>query len=313
MPKALDLTNQRFGKLIALKRAPKRNDKYTRWICQCDCGNLAEIRTDYLTSGHTKSCGCEKEKLFKEKDITGQRFGKLTVIKKNKITNKWFCQCDCGNTVEVIGSNLASGNTKSCGCYQRERASESTFKSLVGQRFGKLIVIKRAENNRFNHVCYLCQCDCGGQTIVDATNLRNGNTNSCGCIKSKGEMIINNWLRERQINFIPQYSIDEIILESGRHPFFDFAIFKNNKLAYLIEYDGKQHYEYSGNGWDNKENFQLTQYRDKQKNEWCQKLNIPLYRIKYNDDIIKALEGIVKAEADAPDIEEAEEVNDSEA
>ena len=64
MPKALDLTNQRFGKLIALERAPKRNDKNTRWKCQCDCGNITEVRTDYLRSGHTTSCGCEKQKHF---------------------------------------------------------------------------------------------------------------------------------------------------------------------------------------------------------------------------------------------------------
>lgn len=308
MPKALNLTNQRFGKLIALEKAPKRNDKYTRWICKCDCGNITEVRTDYLTSGHTKSCGCVKEKLFKEKDITNQRFGKLIAIKKNPKNNKWICQCDCGNITEVEISNLTSGNTKSCGCYQKEQASLYSFKTLVGQRFGKLTVIKRVENNKFGHVCYLCQCDCGGQSIVDATNLRNGITNSCGCIKSKGEMIINNWLQEHQINFISQYAVEEIVLESGRHPFFDFAIFKNNKLYCLIEYDGKQHYEYSGYGWDNEENFKQTQYRDKQKNEWCEKLNIPLYRIKYNDNIIEVLEGIAKVEAEAPDIEEAEEI-----
>lgn len=313
MPKALNLTNQRFGKLIALKRAPKRNDKYTRWVCQCDCGNITEVRTDYLTSGHTTSCGCVKEKIFKEKDLTGQKFGRLTVLKKNYKTNKWICQCECGNITEVEISNLTSGNTKSCGCYQKEQSSKTSFKSLVGQRFGKLTVIKRVKNNKFGHTCYLCQCDCGGQTIVDSTNLRNGITNSCGCIKSKGEMIINNWLQSHNINFISQYSVNEIILDSGRHPFFDFAIFdNNNNLLYLIEYDGKQHYEYSGYGWDNEENFKLTQNRDKQKNEWCKKLNIPLYRIKYNDDIIKVLEGIAKVEAEAPDIEEAQEVLDEE-
>jgi hypothetical protein len=50
VPKKLDLTNQRFGKLTVIKPAPKREDRYTRWICRCDCGNIAEVRTDYLTS-----------------------------------------------------------------------------------------------------------------------------------------------------------------------------------------------------------------------------------------------------------------------
>ena len=64
MPKALDLTNQKFGKLIALSKAPKRNDKYTRWLCQCDCGQQIEVRTDYLRNGHTTSCGCIKNNYF---------------------------------------------------------------------------------------------------------------------------------------------------------------------------------------------------------------------------------------------------------
>ena len=58
---------------------------------------------------------------------------------------------------------------------------------LTGQRFGKLVVVKRAENhvspNGFQKVQWLCQCDCGNMTIVSGGNLRNGTTKSCGCLK----------------------------------------------------------------------------------------------------------------------------------
>ena len=57
MPKALDLTGQKFGKLTAIKRAQSRNGK-TYWLCQCECGNQKEIQTGHLTSGVTQSCGC---------------------------------------------------------------------------------------------------------------------------------------------------------------------------------------------------------------------------------------------------------------
>ena len=57
MPKALDITGQRFGKLVALEKAPSRKGK-TYWLCQCDCGNTKEIQTGHLTSGVTTSCGC---------------------------------------------------------------------------------------------------------------------------------------------------------------------------------------------------------------------------------------------------------------
>lgn len=308
MSKALDLTNQKFGKLIALERAPKRNDKYTRWICQCDCGKKIEVRTDYLRNGHTTSCGCKKEKYFKNLDLVNQKFGKLKVL-ENLSGGKKKCKCDCGNIVIVETSNLTSGNTQSCGCLQKERTSETNLKNLIGKRFGKLTVIKRAANNRFGHVCWECQCDCGGVTIVDANNLRNGTVNSCGCLKSKGEMLINNWLQKHKINFIPQYSHTEIVLESGRRPFFDFAIFNSdNSIKCFIEYNGKQHYQITG-GWNTEEQFKNTQNRDNQKRAWCEKLNIPLYIIKYDENIENALENIFKAEATEPDMEEAQDVD----
>ena len=119
-------------------------------------------------------------------------------------------------------------------------------------------------------------------------------------------MIINNWLCNNNINFIPQYSHPKIVLESGRRPFFDFAIFSSNsKLLCFIEYNGEQHYKATG-GWNTSEQLELTQNRDKQKREWCKKLDIPLYEIRYDENIEKVLEGIIKDTAEAPDMEEAQ-------
>lgn len=59
------------------------------------------------------------------KDLTGQKFGRLTIIKylHNTIAGKavWLCRCDCGKFVEIVGSNLCSGMTNSCGCYRKDR------------------------------------------------------------------------------------------------------------------------------------------------------------------------------------------------
>lgn len=65
-------------------------------------------------------------------DLTGQRFGRLRVIgqARSKIAKNgypirmWHCKCDCGATLEVMGISLRSGNTKSCGCYQKDRARD---------------------------------------------------------------------------------------------------------------------------------------------------------------------------------------------
>jgi len=62
------------------------------------------------------------------RDLKGQRFGRLVVLydtgerKNSKVV--WHCKCDCGNEVDVIGHNLTSGCTKSCGCYHKERVAE---------------------------------------------------------------------------------------------------------------------------------------------------------------------------------------------
>lgn len=60
MPKAKDLTGQRFGLLTAIKKMPSRNN-HTYWLCKCDCGNEKEIQTSHLTCGIIKSCGCQQK------------------------------------------------------------------------------------------------------------------------------------------------------------------------------------------------------------------------------------------------------------
>lgn len=285
--KRIDLTNQRFGSLTAIEIAPPfiqpSGKKVSAWKCQCDCGNTVNVRTDNLRNGHTTSCGCACGRI----DITGKQFSRLTVSHYVG-DGQWKCECECGNRVVVRTYNLNSGNTKSCGCLQKDRTSEASFVSLVGNRYGKLLVVERVENNRFGHVCYRCKCDCGGETIIDATNLRNGNTNSCGCIKSKGEMIINGWLQEHNIDFRSQYSFDNCVLSTGRRPFFDFVLFKNDKPYLVIEYNGRQHYEATG-GWNTEESVQDTQRRDCEKLQWCEDNHYPVLVIKYDEDIEKIL------------------------
>lgn len=63
-------------------------------------------------------------------DLTGQKFGRLTVVRRgpNSKNNhaQWWCECDCGNPelILVIGRHLRTGNTKSCGCLQRDTVRE---------------------------------------------------------------------------------------------------------------------------------------------------------------------------------------------
>ena len=122
--------------------------------------------------------------------MTGQIFGKLTVINKIESPkgNKdrhcyWLCQCECGNQVAVVGTSLRNGITKSCGCLRKNKIID-----LTGQRFGKLIAIRKyeKENKTSDRSClWFCKCDCGNETIVKGSSLRNGYTKSCGCLKKE--------------------------------------------------------------------------------------------------------------------------------
>lgn len=55
------------------------------------------------------------------------------------------------------------------------------LKDLTGQKFEKLTVIKRVENDKNNRVQYLCKCECGSIKIIRGSSLTSGNTKSCGC------------------------------------------------------------------------------------------------------------------------------------
>lgn len=92
---------KRYGNLTVIKKLDRREHETSVYLCKCDCGNLKEVNINKLHTGHTKSCGCLKNRI---KDYTGQRFGRLTVISLNcRRNNKtyWNCKCDCGNECVV--------------------------------------------------------------------------------------------------------------------------------------------------------------------------------------------------------------------
>ena len=65
------------------------------------------------------------------KNEIGNTYGYLTVIERAENTKEgraqWLCKCKCGKTTIVLGKYLRSGNTKSCGCYQKEQAAKSKY------------------------------------------------------------------------------------------------------------------------------------------------------------------------------------------
>lgn len=221
------------------------------------------------------------------KNEIGNTYGYLTVIERAENTKegraRWKCKCKCGNEVIVLGKHLRSGNTKSCGCYQKQRATESNLArggDLTGQRFGKLTVIK--ENGFINKPdgrrsrLWLCQCDCGNIINVQHVYLKSGDTTSCGCIRSKGENEIDFLLKENNIVFEREKIFND--LKDTDFLRFDFAIYNKDKtnLLCLIEFQGEQHWSKS-NGFYN----EIIIEHDKIKKNYCEEHHIPLYYFYY--------------------------------
>lgn len=125
--------------------------------------------------------------------IVGQQFGKLLVLCETSERSQrgevlYECQCLCGKLKLTTKRRLLDKRVISCGCAHREKAIEmckSRFKDLSGMTFGRLKVIHRSEEINQEHPLYICWCSCGQVSKVKGSNLKNGTTQSCGCLQKK--------------------------------------------------------------------------------------------------------------------------------
>ena len=273
-----------------------------RISCKCNlCGAIS----------HVGSANIQKNRMCREcrtrfntkpkSNLTGQRFGRLTVMRyvvKDNGNTSWKCLCDCGKVAVVSTDHLRSGHTKSCGCYMSDRTSQANSIDLAGKRFGKLIAMKRTDGHLVpsGQVLseYLCKCDCGAEVTVLSMNLVSGNTQSCGCIgNSLGEHQVQELLLANSINFTKQHSFEELRSTSGGGLLrFDFAIWNpDNSLNCLIEFNGEQHYY--PDRYVSKFGKQQREETDELKREYCRKNNLKLFEIRFDDDIPAMVNDII--------------------
>ena len=222
----------------------------------------------------------------RSKDLTGQKFGHLTVIYRvdrqflKQRETYWLCECDCGNIKVHSGCRLG----KEVFCCGKDCIYKKTkTKDLTGLRFNRLTVLTKSNNrSKDGHVKWICQCDCGNICEIEGRYLTSERSTSCGSCPDKvistGNNKIRNWLEINNIKFKQEYRIDECrnIIPLP----FDFAIFKDGQLYCLIEYQGTQHYFPSG-GWSTKETVKKLQERDEIKKNYCQNNGIKLLIIPY--------------------------------
>ena len=271
-----DLTGTRFGMLLVISEVPKEQRTFSNrinWDCLCDCGNHIVVTTYRLKHKNKTDCGC-----VNNLRLAGRKFGKLTAIQplddREYRQVLWDCVCECGGHTKVRAYQLTAGKVKSCGCL--------ISPDLIGNTYGMLTVIEKLPYMTGKQMTWRCRCDCGGYKDVPTGSLTSKNTQSCGCMGSRGEAAIREYLRGKSIKFEAEYTFRELYhLDSSRPLRFDFAIVRpDNCVALLVEYDGKQHFE-PCELFGGAQGFSEVQLRDEIKNSYCKDNSIPLLRIPY--------------------------------
>lgn len=129
----INLVGDKYNRLTVVKEIGKIG-KYYYWDCICTCGNKTIARGSNLRSGQIQSCGCLLDESRKNiVNLVGEKFNMLTVISRAENVGKevaWNCKCDCGNDTVVIGTNIKSGHTISCGCVVRSKGEIKIAKYL---------------------------------------------------------------------------------------------------------------------------------------------------------------------------------------
>lgn len=137
-----------------------------------------------------RSCRSNLRKQATDSKYIGQKFGMLTIIERyDSKDTKYICQCDCGNTSVARPSALMSSETISCGCHRRLVGKKMATvnglgqrSDIVGQKFGRLLVLEFAGLTDKGATLFLCQCDCGNQKVIRAKSILAKSAKSCGCL-----------------------------------------------------------------------------------------------------------------------------------
>lgn len=283
-----DYTGNVYGHLEVIEMLYNYKGDGKTWCrCRCECGEECVKDSYELRKNPHPHCGCKKD-YYKQiqssscrKDLTGLRFGSLVVDKmiyEYKHKTKAECTCDCGEKVCVIATYLTSGDTTSCGCYQKKRTVESNIKDFSGitSNYG-VRFIKKVEQN--DHGCWLWECECpccNGRFVALPAKVLNGHITSCGCARqSSRERLIESILKANNISFEREHIFNEC---RNIHPLrFDFYIESKNTV---IEYQGEQHYSpvivFGG-----VEEFKIRKHNDDTKRAFCKENNISLIELPY--------------------------------
>lgn len=296
------LKKEMFEVLFPVYYYNSNNKKKAGYLCRCDCGNEF-FGTGWFPKNKQKGCESCSKKARQEserKEMIGKKFGELTVESYfihttqpgNRDVTYYHCSCSCGKEAGSYEKYVLISRkvTKCKSCSAREYIAKNRRENLLGKQFGLLKIVDGPEIR--NERAYWCgECECGNKVWATSYDLKAGKVSSCGCQKSFGEKQITKILNENNIKYIHQYTFEDCVSSKGKKMPFDFAVLnEGDKLQFLIEYDGDQHFFASNSGWNTEEAYKALKERDNLKNQYCKEHNIPLIRIPYTERANLSLE-----------------------
>ena len=248
---------------------------------------------------HKSGQGCPKCLGTFNKTLTKDEFINKAIIihgdkydysKVDYINNNTKVKILCkihGEFEQIPYNHLKSNGCKKCTgrhlCTKDEFISKSI--TIHGDRYDYSQVDYINNNIRVKILCK--KHGLFEQTPLSHFNMRNGCPK---CNNSKGETEIENYLKLNNIKYKPQFSFNDLVDKGELR--FDFGIFENNNLKYLIEYNGVQHYENRKPFYRNEYEFLIAKKRDIMKIDYCNRNNIKLYIIKYDENILEKMDFI---------------------
>lgn len=278
-------------------------DGHFAFKCMCLCQEGEKnpkydiVLPSKLINGVRISCGCKANNVqYNDKKYIGQTFGALTVLEileNNKAGDgvQFRCRCKhCGDENVIVGARHAIyGRQKTCDkvlCRKLENLTSTKYRNsnYIGMVYGKLKVVEIVPPNVENNVViWVCKClNDGNLVLAPANDIVAGEITSCGCLQSKGEFIIKEILRCENVEFKQQYYFKDLVGVGKGYLRYDFAIFENDNLKCLLEFDGPQHrlisFVFGQTQQEKDEKFKTIQYHDNLKNIYAMEHNIPLYR-----------------------------------
>lgn len=228
--KCIDLTGETIGEWYVRKYVGNQ-----MFECECSCGNIKNVNAQSLRLKKSLSCGHNTTGF---RDITGQTFGEITVL-KYKGNYMYECECFCGKVYLVDGRSLRTGHTTSCG------HATNAKKDILGQQINDWYILEYVD--RYKGMTKVrAQCKCGRIKILNGRMIRLGLTKSCGQCNRTDEQIEITSNKEKFITTIEE-KIKELDRKLTLQDLMQLTGLRSSSCKVLIRKYNAQHYiEHNG-------------------------------------------------------------------